>query len=185
MGAVKTAERASGGTATAAPKGNGKGTHRRGLKVSRRWTRAIVHPFDEIDWELRTASIGNEKGEVVFEQKDVEVPSFWTQLATNVVVSKYFRGAIGTPQREHSVKQLIGRVANTISDWGVRDGYFATTKDGEDERDRRTPGPTQQLADQHEQDGQNGEQKSGLEYIHLDGVSLGGCRADGLQAPLL
>ena len=103
----------------------------RGLAVARRWTRAGVDPFDEITWELRSATIGNEKGEVVFEQKEVEVPSFWSQLATNVVVSKYFRGALGTPQRERSVKQLIGRVANTVTDWGIKDGYFATPEDAE------------------------------------------------------
>ena len=103
----------------------------KGLAVTRRWTRATTHPFDEITWELRSATIGNEKGEVVFEQKDVEMPDFWSQLATNVVVSKYFRGTLGTPQRERSVKQLIGRVANTIADWGITDGYFASPEDAE------------------------------------------------------
>ena len=103
----------------------------RGLAIPRRWTRPGIHPFEEITWELRAATITNEKGEVVFEQKDVEVPSAWSQLATNVVVSKYFRGAIGTAQRERSVKQLIGRVANTITDWGITDGYFATAEDAE------------------------------------------------------
>ena len=103
----------------------------RGLHIPRRWTRPGIHPFDEITWELRAASIANEKGDVVFEQKDVEVPSFYSQLATNVVISKYFRGALGTPQRERSVKQLIGRVANTITDWGITDGYFATDEDAE------------------------------------------------------
>ena len=106
-------------------------TQPRGLAVPRRWTRPNVNPFDEITWEMRTASIGNEKGEVVFEQKDVEVPNFWSQLATNVVVSKYFRGALGTPQRERSVKQLVGRVANTVTDWGIKGGYFATPEDAE------------------------------------------------------
>jgi len=103
----------------------------KGLAVTRRWTRATTHSFDEITWELRSATIGNEKGEVVFEQKDVEVPGFWSQLATNVVVSKYFRGTLGTPQRERSVKQLVGRVANTIADWGITDGYFASPDDAE------------------------------------------------------
>ncbi len=102
-----------------------------GLAIPRRWTRPGIHPFDEITWEMRSASITNEKGEVVFEQKNVEVPSFWTQLATNVVVSKYFRGPLGTPQRERSVKQLISRVANTITDWGIKDSYFATAEDAE------------------------------------------------------
>jgi ribonucleoside-diphosphate reductase alpha chain len=103
----------------------------KGLRVPRRWTRSGVSPFDEVTWELRSATIGNEKGEVVFEQKDVEIPAFWSQLATNVVVSKYFRGTLGTPQRERSVKQLIGRVADTITDWGMKDGYFATEEDTE------------------------------------------------------
>jgi len=104
---------------------------KRGLTIPRRWTRPSVQPFDETAWELRTATIGNEKGEVVFEQKDVEVPTAWSQLATNVVVSKYFRGPLGTPSRERSVKQLIGRVADTIAGWGVKDGYFATSEDAE------------------------------------------------------
>src|SRR5262245_54155147 len=81
----------------------GEGT--RGLTFERRWTRPGTHPYDEITWEYRTAGISNESGKSVFEQKDVEVPSTWSQLATNVVVSKYFRGHIGTPEREHSVKQ--------------------------------------------------------------------------------
>ena len=90
----------------------------KGLAFERRWTTPGIHPYDEITWELRTAEIKNESGKTVFEQTDIEVPSFWSQLATNVVVSKYFRGHIGTPQRERSVKQLIDRVVNTIA--GVR-----------------------------------------------------------------
>src|SRR5664279_3534424 len=77
----------------------GEGT--RGLTFERRWTRLGVHPYDEITWEYRTAGISSETGKTVFEQKDVEVPVFWSQLATNVVVSKYFRGHVGTPEREH------------------------------------------------------------------------------------
>ena len=69
--------------------------------------------------------IANETGKSVFEQKDVEVPDFWSQLATNVVVSKYFRGAVDGPDREHSVRQLVERVSRTITNWGERDGYFA------------------------------------------------------------
>jgi ribonucleoside-diphosphate reductase alpha chain len=101
----------------------------KGLRFERRWTRPGVHPYDEITWELRTAGIANESGKSVFEQKDVEVPSFWSQLATNVVVSKYFRGHIGTPEREHSVKQLIDRVVNTITAWAETQRYFATEED--------------------------------------------------------
>src|SRR5438270_5061508 len=85
-----------------------------------------VDPFDEIEWELRHAVIGSERGDVVFEQRDVEVPKAWSQQATNIVVSKYFRGQIGTPERERSVKQLIGRVVATPKDWARVQKYFAT-----------------------------------------------------------
>ena len=105
----------------------GEGT--RGLTFERRWTRPGVHPYDEITWEYRTAGISSETGKSVFEQKDVEVPAFWSQLATNVVVSKYFRGHVGTPEREHSVKQLIDRVVNTIAAWAETQRYFATDED--------------------------------------------------------
>jgi ribonucleoside-diphosphate reductase alpha chain len=108
--------------------GNG-GKRTKGLTFERRWTRPGVHPYDEIDWETRTASIGNESGKTVFEQKDVEVPKFWSQLATNVVVSKYFRGHIGTPERETSVRQLIDRVVNTITAWAETQRYFASDED--------------------------------------------------------
>ena len=77
-------------------------------------------PYDEVAWELRTASIGNDKGAVIFEQRDVEVPADWSQTATNIVVSKYFYGKTGSPERETSVRQLVGRVVDTIADWGVR-----------------------------------------------------------------
>ncbi|MHC5019871.1 MAG: vitamin B12-dependent ribonucleotide reductase [Planctomycetota bacterium] len=96
-----------------------------GLVISRRNTTPGVHPFDEIEWELRTAAINSDTGEVVFQQDDIEVPAFWSQMATNVVVSKYFKGGVGTPQRERSVKQLISRVADTIARWGREGGYFA------------------------------------------------------------
>jgi len=101
----------------------------KGLTFERRWTQPGVHPYDEISWETRTAAIGNESGKLVFEQKDVEVPSFWSQLATNVVVSKYFRGHVGTPERETSVRQLIDRVVNTIASWAETQRYFATDED--------------------------------------------------------
>ena len=96
-----------------------------GLKFPRVYTKPGVHPFDEVTWELRDASITNERGEAVFEQNGVEFPEFWSQMSTNVVVSKYFRGKIGSPEREHSVKQLIGRVVDTITEWGKKDGVFA------------------------------------------------------------
>src|SRR5579859_7533247 len=76
-------------------------------------------PYDDVQWETRTASIGNDKGSVIFEQRDVEVPAEWSQTATNIVASKYFHGKLGTPERETSVRQLITRVADTIAQWGV------------------------------------------------------------------
>ncbi len=79
----------------------------------------VADPFETVEWDLRTAAIKGESGEVLFEQTDCEVPAFWSQLATNVVVSKYFYGEINTPEREHSVRQLIHRVSRTIADWGI------------------------------------------------------------------
>src|SRR5262252_4058961 len=89
-----------------------------GLRIARFFTEAGRDPFDEVEWELRTAAITGEGGKVYFEQRDVEFPKSWSQTATNVVVQKYFRGLVGTPQRERSVKQLIGRVADTLTAWG-------------------------------------------------------------------
>src|SRR6187399_2845580 len=97
-----------------------------GLEFPRYFTRPGVDPFDEVEWEVRSAVIGNEKGKVVFEQRDVEIPKFWSQQATNIVVSKYFRGQMGAPDREHSVKQLIGRVVDTITRWGKEQNYFSS-----------------------------------------------------------
>jgi len=88
-------------------------------------------PFDTTEWELRTAAIKGEDGKVLFEQPACEIPAAWSQLATNVVVSKYYYGEIHTPEREHSVKQLVHRVARTIADWGIKDGYFKSKQDGE------------------------------------------------------
>lgn len=102
-----------------------------GLHFARRFTREGVHPYDEVTWERRTAAIANEKGETVFEQQDCEVPAFWSQMATNVVVSKYFRGPLGTPRRETSVKQMISRVVDTIAAWGRAGGYFASEADAQ------------------------------------------------------
>ena len=87
--------------------------------------------FATVDWEVRSAQIKGENGELIFEQTNCEVPSFWSQLATNVICSKYFYGENGTPQREYSVRQLVHRVARTIADWGLEDGYFASAADGE------------------------------------------------------
>jgi len=102
-----------------------------GLKISRYFSRAGVHPYDEVEWELRNASITNEKGKVVFEQANVEIPKAWSLMAAQVVVSKYFRGPLGTPQRENSVRQMISRVVDTITGWGRKDGYFATEDDAQ------------------------------------------------------
>ena len=97
-----------------------------GLEFPRYFTLPGVDSFDEVEWEIRSAVIGNEKGKVVFEQRDVEIPKFWSQQATNIVVSKYFRGQLGTPDREHSVKQLIGRVVDTIAQWAREQKYFGS-----------------------------------------------------------
>ena len=95
-------------------------------------------PYDEVQWELRTASIGNDKGAVIFEQRDVEVPADWSQTATNIVVSKYFHGKAGTPERESSVRQLVGRVVDTIAEWGTEQRYFRTLQDAANFRDELT-----------------------------------------------
>src|SRR6186713_3565145 len=100
-----------------------------GLEFSRSFAKDGVDPFDEIEWEVRAALIGNERGELVFEQRDVEIPKFWSQQATNIVVSKYFRGQIGSPERERSVKQLVGRVVDTITMWARRQSYFRSEED--------------------------------------------------------
>ena len=91
----------------------------------------VSDPLETVEWELRDAAIKDEAGGVLFEQRNCEIPAEWSPLATNVVVSKYFYGENGTPQREHSVRQLVHRVARTIADWGTADGYFAAADDGE------------------------------------------------------
>jgi ribonucleoside-diphosphate reductase alpha chain len=102
-----------------------------GLELERYFTAAGVDPFDAVEWETRSAVISNERGEVVFEQKDVEVPRFWSQTATNVVASKYFRGTLGTAERERSVRQLIGRVVRSLGGWGRAQGYFDSEEDAQ------------------------------------------------------
>src|SRR5437016_13217405 len=96
-----------------------------GLAFPRHFTDGKKAPFDAVEWEKRVALIGNEKGVTIFRQEAVEVPKSWSQTATNIVASKYFHGKMGTPDRESSVRQLIGRVANTIVRWGEQGGYFA------------------------------------------------------------
>ena len=97
-----------------------------GLEFPRFFSTAGVDPFDQVEWDVRDAIIGNEKGTVVFEQRGVEIPKSWSQQATNIVVSKYFRGHVGSPDRERSVKQLIGRVVTTITEWARKQKYFAS-----------------------------------------------------------
>src|SRR6201996_5269629 len=100
-----------------------------GLKFNRVFTKPGVSPYDEIVWEKRDAIIQDFKGKTIFEQKDVEVPADWSMTATNIVASKYLHGQVGTPQREKGVRDLISRVAESIRDWGLRDGYFASAED--------------------------------------------------------
>ncbi|MGB8129664.1 MAG: vitamin B12-dependent ribonucleotide reductase [Candidatus Angelobacter sp.] len=121
---VQTQQPTSGPAGEAAP----------GLKFPRYFTRTSVSPYDEVEWELRTASITDAKGNSIFEQKDVESPKDWSMTAINIVASKYLHGSqqndkLGTPQRETGVRQLIQRVAETIRDWGWQQGYFATVED--------------------------------------------------------
>jgi ribonucleoside-diphosphate reductase alpha chain len=99
---------------------------KQGLDFKRYFTDGRVSPFDSVEWEKRTAQIGNEKGQVIFRQENVEVPKSWSQTATNIVASKYFHGKMDTPERESSVRQLIGRVVDTIVDWGELGHYFAS-----------------------------------------------------------
>ena len=118
--------------------GKDRGRGRRGMAVPRVFSTEGSSPFDQVDWELRTAEIKDERGRAIFQQIDCEVPRNWSQLATNVVASKYFYGDVasgnGSPaqgKREYSVRQLIDRVTRTIADWGKADGYFATAEDAE------------------------------------------------------
>ena len=99
-----------------------------GLAFTRHFTEPGVSPYDKLTWERRTAAIIDSKGKVIFEQKDVEVPQDWSMTATNIVASKYLHGQLGTPQRETGMRQLVSRVAETIRDWGMKDGYFRSGK---------------------------------------------------------
>ena len=110
----------------------------RALRIERHFTTRGVDPFDEVAWGRRTASIADESGEMVFEQQDVEIPDFWSQTATNVVVSKYFRGPLGTPERETSARQLITRVVGTITGWGEKGGYFTSEEESQTFADELT-----------------------------------------------
>ena len=107
---------------------------RKGLLFPRYFTKSKISPYDEVEWELRTASIVNEKGQAIFEQKNVEIPKGWSQTATNIVASKYFHGKLGTPERESSARQLVSRVVDSIAGWGIDQGYFASKEEGENFR---------------------------------------------------
>ena len=109
-----------------------------GLEFQRRFTDEKVSPFDAVEWERRTALIGNDKGQVIFRQENVEVPKSWSQTATNIVVSKYFHGKPNSPERETSVRQLIARVVDTIVRWGEEGGYFASSESRNIFRDELT-----------------------------------------------
>jgi len=134
----------SGDVLSAAPKGQrrvssapvarnsrrGDAAGKKSLTLDRMFSTAGTHPFDQVEWERRTAEITDDAGKVIFKQENVEVPKSWSLLATKVVVSKYFYGEQGTPEREVSVRQLIHRICRTIADWGIKDGYF-NKADGE------------------------------------------------------
>jgi ribonucleoside-diphosphate reductase alpha chain len=129
------AERDAVAMATKAATSTKESASSHGITLKRLFTRPGIHPYDEIDWELRTASIQNEKGQVIFEQRNVEVPGDWSQTATNIVASKYFHGKLGTPERESSARQLISRVADTIAQWGVEGSYFRSEEDAKNFHD--------------------------------------------------
>jgi len=125
----RTRRRAATVTATRTTKNSG-GMAKRFLRLERVFSDERVKPFDQVEWERRTAEITDEVGKVIFKQENVEVPKFWSLLATKVVVSKYFYGEQNTPERETSVRQLVHRICRTIADWGIKDGYFSKA-DGE------------------------------------------------------
>src|SRR6202171_3125098 len=106
-----------------------KKTKAQGLTFRRLFTKPGVSPYSEVEWELRNAQITDSQGGMIFEQKNVEVPKDWSMTATNIVASKYLHGPIGTDERETGVRQLVARVAETIRDWGMKDGYFRSSED--------------------------------------------------------
>src|SRR5271156_1442719 len=122
----RSAKFAAGGTV----KSGRKSVAKKFLPVQRVFSDAKVRPFDQIEWDKRTAEITDDAGKVIFKQENVEVPKSWSVLATKVVVSKYFYGEQNTPERETSVRQLIHRISRTMADWGIKDGYFSKA-DGE------------------------------------------------------
>ena len=128
--AMPASNRPSNGSATKAKAAAKPAAKPKPLPVARVFSSAKVKPFDQLEWDRRTAEITDDSGKVIFKQENVEVPKSWSQLATKVVVSKYFYGEQNTGERETSVRQLIHRVTRTIADWGIKDGYF-TKADGE------------------------------------------------------
>jgi ribonucleoside-diphosphate reductase alpha chain len=135
---MATVKSALHGKAVEAAKAAKSAGARGGLVFDRYFTDGKLSPFDKVGWEKRTALIGNEKGVTIFKQDDVEVPKSWSQTATNIVTSKYFHGKPGTPEREGSVRQLVGRVVNTIVRWGEEGGYFAHAASRDAFRDELT-----------------------------------------------
>src|SRR5689334_24515786 len=121
--ALQTRHRAGSIAGNNGSKQNGSPARKR-VAVERIFSAAKISPFDQLEWERRTAEITDDAGKVIFKQENVEVPKSWSLLATKVVVSKYFYGEQGTAERETSVRQLIHRIARTIADWGIKDGYF-------------------------------------------------------------
>src|SRR6267154_5407548 len=108
-------------TPAAAPAQPVTATKKTGLSFRRFFTKPGVSPYDELEWDLRLAQITDAKGNVIFEQKDVEVPKYWSMTATNIVASKYLHGKAGTPERETRVRQLVSSVTETIRNWGMTD----------------------------------------------------------------
>src|SRR5208282_4199058 len=137
MATVKHAMTGNAPITDTTPETTGAATHK-GMEFRRHFTDGKKSPFDLVEWEKRTALIGNEKGVTIFRQEDVEVPKSWSQTATNIVTSKYFHGKPGTAEREGSVRQLIARVVNTIVGWGEKDGYFANAESRDAFRDELT-----------------------------------------------
>jgi ribonucleoside-diphosphate reductase alpha chain len=137
MATVKTALNGKSLETGVTPEKN-PSTGGKGLFFQRYFTDDRKSPFDLVEWEKRTALIGNEKGVTIFRQEGVEVPKSWSQTATNIVTSKYFHGKPGSPEREGSVRQLIARVVNTIVRWGEEGGYFADDASRDTFRDELT-----------------------------------------------
>src|SRR3954454_24687710 len=125
---LKTSTQSAATPSTAAPSAPLK-KKAPGLSFRRLFTKPGVSPYDEVEWEVRTAAITDAQGNIIFEQKNVEVPKDWSMTATNIVASKYLHGKMNTPERETGVRQLVARVAETIRDWGTAQGYFRTHED--------------------------------------------------------